>query len=131
MIDFSVDVIHRLVTTQVAGKVTFGEFTDYLQRILRAPGFNTQFDALIIAADAAAVPGRASLELIKPLVKAWSTFRSGVKWAIVLPDAGTLKFAESAVRDLRLSSVMVRCFDSEAAARTWLEPVRVRLATAV
>jgi hypothetical protein len=71
------------------------------------------------------------LELIKPLVKAWSTFRSGVKWAIVLPDAATLKFAESALRDLRLSSVTVRCFDSKAAARTWLEPIRARLATAV
>ena len=119
MISYSVDPENRLITTRVAGTVRFAEFADYLQRMLREPGFSPQFDALIIAADAAAVPSVVSLELIKPLVRAWSTFRAGVKWAIVLPDAMTVKYAESVLADFKLS-VAARCFLTEPLALEWL-----------
>lgn len=121
MIDYHVDVARRIVTTRVSGRISFSDFANHLQRILRDPKFHPDFNGLIVAATAAAVPSPTSIALIRPLVRVWSSRRAGVRWAFVLPDNDTRQFAESVLLDLRLTSVTTRCFTSESSALAWLE----------
>lgn len=121
MLDYYVDPNHRLITTRVASRVSLGDLANHLQQILRDPKFCSDFNALIVVLDAAAMPAASSVELMKPLVKAWSSRRAGAKWALVLPDQAARGFAESALAALKLTSVSARCFLSKAAAMAWLE----------
>jgi hypothetical protein len=126
MIDYHVDPTHRIIVTRVAGRLSFGDFADHLQRIFRDAQFKAEFNALIVALDVAAVPSAATIDLLQPLVRAWSQRRAGAHWAFVLPDAATFAFAESALRTLKLTAVTPACFLSETAAMAWLEQ-RTRL----
>jgi hypothetical protein len=123
MIDFHVDPLRRIVTTRVMGRVSLTDFACHLQRILRDPKFSAEFNALIIATDATAIPSSTSINVVQPLIKAWSYRRAGARWAFVLPTAETKTFAESMLLELRLTSVATRCFLSESAALAWLETV--------
>lgn len=121
MIDYHVDVVRRIVTTRVTGRISFSDFANHLQRILRDPKFHPEFNGLIVATTAAAIPSPTSVALIRPIVRVWSTRRAGVRWAFVLPDNDTKNFTESVLLDLKLTSVTTRCFTSESAALGWLE----------
>jgi hypothetical protein len=123
MIDYHIDVARRIVTTRVTGRLSLADLAGHLQRIVRDPKFSADFNALIVAMDATAVPTDTSVALLAPLVRAWSLRRTGVKWAFVLPDATSKAQAESGLLRLKLTSVSTRCFRSENAALAWLEPV--------
>jgi hypothetical protein len=123
MIDYQLDLRRRVVTTRVTGAFSFAELANYLHRLLRDPGFRADFDGLIVAADAAAMPPPLAVASLAPLVRAWSSRRNGVHWAFVLPSADARKFAERALRDVRLHHVTTQCFLSEPEAAAWLESV--------
>jgi hypothetical protein len=121
MIDYHIDTDRQLITTRGAGRITLADFAGHLQRILRDRKFNQAFNSLIIALDATAVPSPTTIQLLKPLVRAWSFRRSGVKWAIVLPDATSRALVEAALLEINLTNITARCFLSEGAAISWLE----------
>lgn len=122
MIDYHVDPLRGLVTTRVTGRVSLSDFAYHLQRILRDPKFKPEFSALIVASDAGAIPSPASVNLVQPLVRAWSHRRAGARWAFVLPTNEARASAESLLIGLKLTSVVTRCFLSEASALAWLDP---------
>jgi hypothetical protein len=122
MIAYHVDSVRKIVVTRVSGRLTFGELAGHLHRLMRDPKFSPDYNALIVAMDAAAVPPPTSVSAFTPLVRAWSVRRVGVKWAFVLPTKETRAFAESALNEVKLTTLTTRCFLSEAAALGWLEP---------
>jgi hypothetical protein len=121
MIDYHVDPERRVIVTRVAGRVSFGDFAEHLQRIFSDAQFKAEYNALIVALNIAAVPSAAAIELMKPLVRAWSRRRAGSRWAFVLPDPATQSFAEATLANLKLTAVTTACFASETAALGWLE----------
>lgn len=122
MLDYHIDATRNLVTTRALGRVTLGDVTAHITRLMRDPAFKPELNAMIVAVDLAAVPGPIGVGVITPIVRAWSKRRAGVKWAFVLPNQAARDFAESAINDARLTAVLTRCFLSEAAALNWLEP---------
>lgn len=122
MLAYHIDPARHIVTTRAAGRVTVADLTTHITRLMRDPAFSSDLNAMIIAADRAAVPGPVGVGAITPLVRAWSKRRAGVKWAFVLPDKASRDFAESALNEARLTAVTARCFLSEAAALAWLAP---------
>jgi hypothetical protein len=124
MIAYEVDVTRGVVTTRVLGRVSFAEFANHLHGILRDAGFKPHFDSLIVAMDREAIPAAASVRKIKTLVTAWSMWRSGVRWAVVVPDDAAKAVADSILHDLALIRVTARCFTSEVDAVTWLQTSR-------
>jgi hypothetical protein len=121
MIDYHVDPLRRIVTTRVTGRVSLADFAYHLQRILRDPKFKPEFNALIVAIDPTAIPSSTSLGFVQPLVRAWSNRRAGARWAFVLPTNEARASAESLLLNLKLTSVVTRCFLSEASALAWLD----------
>jgi hypothetical protein len=124
MIDYQLDLRRRVVTTRVTGRFSFAELANYLHRLLRDPAFHADFDGVIIAVDPAAMPPPLAVASLAPLVRAWSSRRNGARWAFVLPSADAQKFAERALREVRLHHVTTECFLSEPEAAAWLEAVR-------
>ena len=122
MLDYHIDAARGLVITRAVGRITLGDLTGHLTRLMRDPAFRPELNALIIAADVSAVPGPVGVGAITPIVRAWSKRRAGVKWAFVLPDRTSKDFAESAIDEARLTALMARCFLSESAALEWLAP---------
>jgi hypothetical protein len=120
MLDYHVDRARNIVTTRAAGRVSVGDLTGHFVRLMRDPAFSPDLNALIIVADVDAVPGPVGVGALAPLVRAWSKRRAGVKWALVLPNRATRDFAESALEQVKLTSVAARCFLSESAALQWL-----------
>ena len=131
MIAYHVDSARKIVITRVSGRFTFGELAGHLHRLMRDPKFSPSFNALIVAMDVAAVPPPTSVSAFAPLVRAWSVRRAGVKWAFVLPTKETRAFAESALNEVKLTTLTSRCFLSEAAAMAWLDPVAPGSAAAI
>ena len=131
MIDYHIDVHRRVVTTRVTGRLTFSELASHLQRLIRDPKFSSEFNALIIAMDQNAVPSANAVSALAPMVRAWSKRRVGVKWAFVLPNQAARTFAESALNELRLTTLTTRCFLAESAAQAWLEPTPAAKSPAV
>lgn len=125
MIAHHIDPLRRIITTRVSGRVSVSELVAYLYRLMRDPKFNSDFNALIVAMDVEAVAPATSAELFAPIVRAWSQRRVGAKWAFVLPNTETKNLAESALNEVRLTSVSARCFVTEAAAFAWLAPTNV------
>lgn len=123
MIDYHIDIHRRVVTTRVTGRLTFADLANHFQRLIRDPKFSSDFNALIIATNDDAVPSSGSVSALAPMVRAWSKRRTGVKWAFVLPSPAARTFADSALNELRLTSVTTRCFLAESAALAWLEPL--------
>lgn len=121
MIDHYVDPQRRIITTRVTGRASLTDFACHLQRILRDPKFSPDFNALIIATDATAIPSSTSIAIVQPLIKAWSYRRAGARWAFVLPSPDAKTMAESLLLDLKLTSVATRCFLTESSALAWLE----------
>lgn len=122
MLDYHIDLAHNAVVTRAAGRVTIGDLTNHLFRLMRDPNFKPELNALVVAENVNAVPSPTEVGTLTPLIRAWSKRRAGVKWAFVLPNRATLDFAESALGDLRLTAVTARCFISETTARAWLGP---------
>ncbi len=122
MIDYHIDVHRRIVTTRIAGRLTFSDLATHFQRLIRDSKFSADFAALIVATDEAAIPSSASVSAWAPMVRAWSKRRAGAKWAFVLPSQKARTFAESALHEVRLTSINARCFLAESAALAWLEP---------
>ena len=122
MLDYHIDPAGNLVVTRASGRLTIGEVTAHLVRLMRDPAFRPELNALIIATDVSAVPSATGVGALTPLVRAWSKRRAGVKWAFVLPNRATLDFAESALSEARLTALTARCFLSETTARAWLAP---------
>jgi hypothetical protein len=125
MIDYHVDPSRRIVTTRVTGRVSLADFACHLQRILRDAKFKPEFNALIVATDATAIPSSAAVGVVQPLVRAWSHRRAGARWAFVLPTTEAKSSAESLLLNLKLTSVVTRCFLSEAPALAWLDAAAV------
>lgn len=121
MIDYHVDASRRLVTSRASGPVSLVDLAHHLQRILRDPKFSFSFNGLIVVGDRRSIPPPELVGLMKPLVKAWSTQRVGVRWAFVLPDAASKTVVESILHELRLTGITSRCFVSEGAALAWLD----------
>lgn len=121
MLDYHIDAARNLVITRAAGRVTVGDVTTHIMRLMRDPAFKPELNAMIVAADVAAVPSAAGVSAITPLVRVWSRRRAGVKWAFVFPDKTSRDFAEAALNEARLA-VISRCFLSESAALNWLVP---------
>ena len=121
MIDYHVDPLRGIVTTRVTGRVSLSDFAYHLQRILRDPKFKPEFNALIIANDATAIPSPAAVGLVQPLVRAWSHRRAGARWAFVFPTNEAKAAGESLLLGLKLTSVVTRCFVSESSALAWLD----------
>lgn len=121
MLDYHIDVARNLVITRAAGRVTVAEIAAHLSRLMRDPTFKPELNAMIVAMDAAAVPGPVGVGAVTPLIRVWSKRRAGVKWAFVLPNKATRDFIESAVNEARLTALSARCFVSEASALAWLE----------
>ncbi|HVU36518.1 MAG TPA: hypothetical protein VHE61_23970 [Opitutaceae bacterium] len=124
MIAYHIDPSRRVVTTRVSGDLSGAGLAEYLARIVRDPKFDPTYDALIVAMDASAVPSPNTAALLAPLVRSWSTRRSGARWAFVLPHKDVRQAAELALNQVRLTTVTARCFLSEAAALAWLEATR-------
>lgn len=122
MLDYHIDQARNTVVTRAIGRVTIGDLTNHLVRLMGDPLFKPELNALVIAHDVSAVPSKTGVGALTPLVRAWSKRRAGVKWAFVLPNRATLDFAESALGEVRLTAVTARCFLSEAAAWGWLQP---------
>lgn len=125
MLDYHIDTARQLVITRAVGRVTTADVTAHFVRLMRDAAFKPEMNALIIAADAEAVPSPVAVGALAPLIRAWSKRREGVKWAFVLPSRETRDFAESALEQVRLSAVSARCFLSESAALAWLTPADV------
>lgn len=123
MLDYHIDLSRNMVVTRASGRLTIGDLTNHLVRLMRDPAFKPELNALVIANDVSAVPNSLGVGALTPLVRAWSKRRAGVKWAFVLPNRATLDFAESALGGLRLTALTWRCFLSEAHAASWLERV--------
>jgi hypothetical protein len=121
MIAHYVDPIRRIVTTRVSGRLTFGELAGHFQHLMRDPKFSPDFNALIVAMDAGAVPPPVTVSALAPLVRAWSYRRAGVRWAFVLPTPQTRALTESALHEVNLTTVATKCFLAESAAIAWLE----------
>jgi hypothetical protein len=122
MIAYHIDSHRRIVVTRVSGKLTFADLAGHLHQLIRDPKFSADFNALIVACDETAVPAAGTVSALAPMVRAWSKRRAGAKWAFVLPSATAKTFAESALHEIRLSSITSRCFLSETAAQAWLVP---------
>ena len=120
MLDYHVDRARNIVTTRAAGRVSVADLTTHFVRLMRDPAFTPDLNALILVADVDAVPGPVGVGALAPLVRAWSKRRAGVKWALVLPNRATRDFAESALEQVKLTSVTARCFLSESSALAWL-----------
>jgi hypothetical protein len=123
MLAYYIDSAHGLVTTRVSGRLTFSDLVVHIHHLMRDPKFNSDFNSLIVAMDVEAVPPMAAVGTLAPLVRAWSKRRAGVKWAFVLPTEASRAAAESALSDVRLTTVETRCFVAESAALAWLERV--------
>lgn len=123
MLDYHIDTARNLVITRALGRVTVADVMAHLVRLMRDPAFRAELNALIIVADVSAVPGPVGVSALTPLVRAWSKRRAGVKWAFVLPNQTTRDYTESALNEARLTALSARCFLSESAALSWLEPV--------
>lgn len=122
MVDYHVDAARHLVVTRALGRVTLGDVSNHLIRLMNDPAFRPDFNALIVAGDVHAVPGPVALGALAPLVRAWSKRRASAKWAFVLPNQATRDIAESALEQARLGAVATRCFLSESSALAWLTP---------
>jgi hypothetical protein len=125
MIAHHIDADRRVITTRASGKVTVGDVAGYLQRLVRDPKFNSEYNSLIVAMDEQTVPSGATLTALGPVVRVWSGRRAGVKWAFVLPNNATKALVESAIVEARLTSVITKCFLSENAAMGWLMPAEL------
>lgn len=121
MIAYHIDPLRRVVTTRVSGRLTLADLTGHMHQLLRDPKFRADYNALIIAMDLEAVPSANSVATFAPLVRAWSNRRAGAKWAFVLPTPATRTFAETALNEVRLSSIITRCFLAESSALAWLD----------
>jgi hypothetical protein len=120
MIDYHIDEARKLIITRGSGRLSFSDFEAYLQRLARDPKFSPDFNGLVVALDVAAMPNTEEVASLIPLIRDWSRRRTGVKWAIVLPDRASRDRAESALSRMKLTTVTARCFLSETAARAWL-----------
>jgi hypothetical protein len=121
MIDYHLDLARSIVVTRAAGKITAGELSAYLVRLMRDPQFQADLNALILVNDVNTVPNKLEAGLIAPLIRAWSKRRAGVRWAFVLPNQPTRDVVESLLVDAHLTAVIARCFLAESAALAWLE----------
>jgi len=121
MLDYHIDAARNLVITRAAGRVSFADVSAHILRLLRDPAFKPELNAMIVAADAAAIPSPVGVGTLTPLFRVWSRRRAGVKWAFVFPDRASRDFAEAALIEARLA-VTSRCFLSESAALNWLMP---------
>lgn len=120
MLAYHIDPSRRLAITRVSGALSAVRLADFLPKLFRDPKFDPTFDAMVVAMDVEAVPSRAAAAMLAPLVRSWSTRRSGARWAFVLPDEAARQAAEMAIAEVRLTAVTTHCFISEAAAAAWL-----------
>jgi len=122
MLDYHIDTARNIVITRASGRVSVPDVTAYFVRLMRAPDFKPELNALIVVGDVSSIPGPVGVGALTPLIRAWSKRRAGVKWAFVLPNKTSRDFIEAAIDQARLTAVSARAFLSEASALAWLEP---------
>ncbi len=113
-----------MAVTRVTGRFTFAELANHLHRLVRDREFQADFDSMIVAMDAAAVPRPSAIGTLAPLVRTWSSRRRGSRWALVLPTPEARGFAERALKEIQLNEITARCFCDETEALDWLEGAR-------